>query len=57
VLGPLLVAQYLFWIRVNGHERTTAAYRQADPHPVAWSSSGTRNVAVRENEVDLPRDA
>jgi hypothetical protein len=26
VLGPLLVAQYLFWSRLNGVERTTHAY-------------------------------
>jgi hypothetical protein len=30
VLGPLLVAQYAYWIRRHGVERTTAAYLLAD---------------------------
>jgi hypothetical protein len=35
VLGPLLVAQYLVWIRGRGHERTTAQYLRDEPliHP------------------------
>jgi hypothetical protein len=31
VLGPLLVVQYLFWIRRRGTERTTARYLQDEP--------------------------
>ena len=31
VLGPLLVAQYLVWIRRQGTERTTAEYLAAEP--------------------------
>jgi len=31
VLGPLLVVQYGYWLRVTGQERTTAAYLAADP--------------------------
>ena len=30
-LGPLMVAQYLFWARRLGHERTTWQYEQAEP--------------------------
>lgn len=33
VLGPLLVAQYGYWIRRQGTERTTAAYLAAEPGP------------------------
>jgi hypothetical protein len=31
VLGPLMVAQYGFWARRSGAERTTWQYRQAEP--------------------------
>jgi hypothetical protein len=31
-LGPLMVAQYLFWARRLGTERTTWQYLQAEPH-------------------------
>lgn len=31
VLGPLMVAQYLFWRRRRGRERTTRQYWQAEP--------------------------
>src|SRR5439155_17604804 len=30
--GPLMVAQYLFWARRLGTERTTWQYLQAEPH-------------------------
>jgi len=30
--GPLMVAQYLFWARRLGAERTTWQYLQAEPH-------------------------
>jgi hypothetical protein len=30
-LGPLMVAQYLFWARRLGTERTTWQYQQAEP--------------------------
>lgn len=33
VLGPLLVGQYVFWLRHKGVERSTAAYRAAEAHP------------------------
>jgi hypothetical protein len=29
-LGPLMVAQYLFWNRRRGSERTTWQYQQAE---------------------------
>jgi hypothetical protein len=32
-LGPLMVAQYLFWARRVGAERTTWQYLQAEPRP------------------------
>jgi hypothetical protein len=31
-LDPLMVAQYVFWSRRLGVERTTRQYRQAEPH-------------------------
>jgi hypothetical protein len=39
VLGPLLVAQYLAWMRVTGTERTTAQYLDAEPRPFATSTT------------------
>jgi hypothetical protein len=55
VLGPLLVAQYLVWIRVTGHERTTAQYLGEDPLPTARAASSGR-VRVLEQETISPRD-
>jgi len=31
-LGPLMVAQYVFWNRTFGVERSTGQYQQAEPH-------------------------
>jgi hypothetical protein len=39
VLGPLLVAQYGYWIRRQGTERTTAAYLVAEPGPAQCVSA------------------
>ena len=33
VLGPLMVIQYIWWIRRRGTERTTWQYLQAEPRP------------------------
>jgi hypothetical protein len=33
VLGPLMVIQYVWWIRRRGTERTTRQYLQAEPRP------------------------
>jgi hypothetical protein len=40
VLGPLMVAQYLWWSRRLGPERTTRAYLLADPLPGTAPSVG-----------------
>jgi hypothetical protein len=55
VLGPLLVAQYLVWFRITGHERTTAQYLDEDPLPTARSAS-SGSVLVLEHETTSPRD-
>ena len=47
VLGPLLVAQYLVWIRVNSHEWTPSAYLHEDPLPATRSAAGS---------ISLPAD-
>ncbi len=39
-LGPIMVAQTLFWARRLGHERTTWAYRQAEPLPPTRGEKG-----------------
>jgi len=31
ILGPLMVMQYLFWMRCNGRERTNVEYLAAEP--------------------------
>jgi len=31
ILGPLMVAQYLYWRRRTGAERTTQEYLRAEP--------------------------
>jgi hypothetical protein len=41
-LGPLMVAQYLFWARRLGNERTTWQYQQAESRSEA--KTGTRSV-------------
>jgi hypothetical protein len=55
VLGPLLVAQYLAWIRVRGQERTTVEYLREDPHPVARSSVGSGILASAEAAGPSPK--
>jgi len=35
VLGPLLVVQYVVWIRIKGEERTTVEYLRDDPFPIS----------------------
>jgi hypothetical protein len=57
VLGPLLVAQYLVWLRVRGHERTTAQYLRKEPHPGAGFTVASSNVSVLEDEETSPSDA
>ena len=42
-LGPLMVAQYLFWARRLGAERTTWQYQQAEPRHGATLKKGTPN--------------
>jgi hypothetical protein len=42
VLGPLLVAQYIYWRRRQGPERTTHAYLEAEP---LGSRAGTPSSA------------
>jgi hypothetical protein len=40
-LGPLMVAQYVFWTRRLGNERTTWQYQQAEPcHQLVRTSAG-----------------
>jgi hypothetical protein len=56
VLGPLLVAQYLIWIRVSGQERTTAQYLGEDPLPVARTAA-VRSVPVLKDRAAPPVDA
>jgi hypothetical protein len=56
VLGPLLVAQYLGWIRVHGYERTTAQYWSEDPLPSARFASSGRALGL-EDEALSPREA
>jgi hypothetical protein len=40
-LGPLMVAQYLFWVRRLGTERTTWQYLQAEPRPQTEQTRAT----------------
>jgi hypothetical protein len=56
VLGPLLVIQYLVWMRVTGRERTTAQYLHDEPRAAAWAVVG-RSVSVREEGAAAPIDA
>jgi len=42
LLGPLLVVQYLVWIRVKGQERTMAEYLRDEPRPAAGPTTVPR---------------
>jgi hypothetical protein len=48
VFGPLMVAQYAYWIRRRGVERTMREYRQAEPHrsDLARTASGASTTSV-----------
>jgi hypothetical protein len=45
VLGPLMVAQYLFWERRLGGERTTWQYQQAEPQRGAERSTDSSKAS------------
>jgi hypothetical protein len=40
------MAQYLIWIRVNGHERTTSAYLHEDLFPATRSAADSVSLAA-----------
>ena len=50
-LGPLMVAQYLFWARRLGTERTTWQYQQAEPRHGAERRRRRRKTAQHPLDV------
>jgi hypothetical protein len=56
VLGPLMVAQYAYWIRRRGAERTTREYLQAEPRVTRHQDRSEQAVALaRETTSGPPR--
>jgi hypothetical protein len=54
-LGPLMVAQYLFWARQLGQERTTWQYQQAEPQHGAKQRRTPETSTC--NSLHVPGDA
>ncbi len=45
-LGPLMVVQYVYWMRKRGAERTTWQYLQAEPLQISAQTSKPRILAA-----------
>jgi hypothetical protein len=50
-LGPLMVAQYLYWMRRLGSERTTWQYLQAEPRHGATRKRAPETLTCNSQEV------
>lgn len=57
VLGPLMVAQYCYWARRRGRERTTRQYLEAEPIGAPRTGAAARGTTPRPAPTSFPSPA